>query len=77
MLLTGIGRDGAMGLLTLKEKGWHTIAQGEKTRVVYGMPTTAEKRAAMRILPLHETGESVAGSIRKPNVSYPRLLWPG
>jgi len=45
--------------------------------VVYGMPTTAEKRAAMRILPLHETGESVAGSIRKPNVSYPRLLWPG
>ncbi len=66
VLLTGMGRDGAKGLLTLKEKGWYTIAQDEKTSVVYGMPAAAaEKGAAMRILPLHEIGESVARNIRK------------
>ena len=61
-----MGRDGAKGLLTLKEKGWHTIAQDEKTSVVYGMPAAAaEKGAASRILPLQEIGESVTHSIRK------------
>ena len=66
VLLTGMGRDGAKGMLALKEKGWHTIAQDEKTSVVYGMPAAAaEKGAAIRILPLHEIGESVAHNIRK------------
>lgn len=66
VLLTGMGRDGAKGLLSLKEKGWHTIAQDEKTCVVYGMPAAAaEKGAALRILPLHEIGSSVAHHIGK------------
>lgn len=66
VLLTGMGRDGAKGLLALKEKGWHTIAQDEKSSVVYGMPgAAAEKGAAVRILPLHEIGESIAHNIRK------------
>ena len=69
VLLTGMGRDGAKGLLALKDKGWHTIAQDEKTSVVYGMPAAAaEKGAAIRILPLHEIGESVAHNIRKRSV---------
>ena len=37
-LLTGMGTDGAEGMLRLRSLGWHTIAQNESTCVVYGMP---------------------------------------
>ncbi len=40
-LLTGMGRDGAAGLLRLKKSGWHTIAQDEASSAVYGMPRAA------------------------------------
>jgi len=40
-LLTGMGRDGAQGLLTLRKAGWRTMAQDEKTSIVYGMPRAA------------------------------------
>ena len=41
ILLTGIGQDGARGLLQLKESGAHTIAQSERSCVVFGMPAAA------------------------------------
>lgn len=41
VLLTGMGRDGAAGLLHMREAGAHTIAQSESTCVVYGMPREA------------------------------------
>jgi len=41
VILTGIGVDGAKGIKAIKEKGGFTIAQDEKTSVVYGMPKTA------------------------------------
>lgn len=57
VLLTGMGRDGAAGLLSLREEGHHTIAQDEETSVVYGMPKAAMQiDAAKEILPLHEIG---------------------
>jgi chemotaxis response regulator CheB len=57
VLLTGMGTDGARGLLALKNRGWHTIAQDEATSVVYGMPKAAvERGAATEILPLHHIG---------------------
>jgi len=40
-LLTGMGRDGAAGLLEMRQAGAHTLAQSEETCVVYGMPREA------------------------------------
>lgn len=54
LLLTGMGRDGAQGMLTLKEKGAHTIAQDEASSIVWGMPKEAiNLNAAKEILPLN------------------------
>ncbi len=61
VLLTGMGRDGANGLLSLRAAGWHTIAQDERTSVVYGMPrAAAEIGAAIEVLPLEEIGPAIA-----------------
>ncbi len=60
-LLTGMGRDGAMGLLEVRKAGGLTIAQDEATCVVYGMPREAVLLgAAERVLPLEEIGPVLA-----------------
>ncbi len=60
-LLTGMGRDGAAGLLEIKESGGLTLAQDEATSVVFGMPREAVLLgAACRVLPLGEIGEALA-----------------
>jgi two-component system chemotaxis response regulator CheB len=59
-LLTGMGRDGAAGLLELRRAGSVTIAQDEATSVVYGMPREAALiGAAERILPLSQIGPAI------------------
>jgi two-component system, chemotaxis family, response regulator WspF len=60
VLLTGIGQDGARGLLKLRRSGHHTIAQDEKTSVVYGMPKAAvELNAATDVLPVGQIPGSI------------------
>jgi len=55
VIMTGMGDDGARGLLEMKEAGAKTIAQDEKSCVVFGMPKEAIKLgAADRILPLEQ-----------------------
>lgn len=54
-LLSGMGKDGAEGLLALRNTGWHTIAQDRDSSVVYGMPKAAvERNAAVETLPLDQ-----------------------
>jgi two-component system chemotaxis response regulator CheB len=47
VLLTGMGEDGAQGLLHLRRSGAYTIAEHESTAVVYGMPKEAVRRGAV------------------------------
>jgi two-component system chemotaxis response regulator CheB len=62
-LLTGMGRDGAAGLLEIRRAGGFTIAQDEGTSVVYGMPReAAQLGAAERVLPIGHIG-SVIGQL--------------
>ncbi|NLK69485.1 MAG: chemotaxis response regulator protein-glutamate methylesterase [Clostridiaceae bacterium] len=57
IILTGMGYDGAKGLLSMRKKGARTIGQDEESSVVYGMPKVAynigavEKQAALHQIP--------------------------
>jgi two-component system response regulator WspF len=66
VVLTGIGRDGAQGLLKLRQRGWHTISQDENTSVVFGMPRAASQLgAAKRILPIGDMAHHIAGHVAR------------
>jgi two-component system chemotaxis response regulator CheB len=55
VILTGMGADGARGLLRLRRGGARTIAQDEKTSVVFGMPREAIRlEAAEAVVPIGE-----------------------
>jgi two-component system response regulator WspF len=65
-LLTGMGSDGAAGLLCLRQQGWHTIAQDQASSVVYGMPrAAAELGAARQVLPVGEIAGAVVDHFRR------------
>jgi two-component system response regulator WspF len=60
VLLTGVGRDGAQGLLGLRKLGWRTIAQDASSSVVPETPrAAAELRAAEEVLPLSEIADAI------------------
>jgi two-component system, chemotaxis family, protein-glutamate methylesterase/glutaminase len=59
-ILTGMGADGALGLLNMRKAGARTIAQDEATSVVFGMPMEAIKLgAAERIVPLQDVAKTM------------------
>jgi len=63
ILLTGMGEDGARGLLSMRQAGAHTIAQDEATCVVFGMPREAIARgAAVEVLPLERVAGAISGA---------------
>ena len=60
IIMTGMGDDGAKGLLEMKNAGAYTIAQDEASSVVFGMPKEAINRgAASKVLPL----DKIAGEM--------------
>ncbi len=64
-LLTGMGRDGALGLLSLRQNGALTIGQDEASSVVYGMPREAALLGAVeRVTPLSQVGPLLAELFR-------------
>jgi len=73
-LLTGMGADGARGLGEMQEAGSITIAQDEKTSVVWGMPGEAVKRgAAQKVVPLDQIPSSLAILVKEMNSPQERL----
>jgi two-component system chemotaxis response regulator CheB len=65
VLLTGMGDDGAKGLLELRNRGGATIVQDEASSAVYGMPrAAAHLEAADAILPLDEIARAILRAVR-------------
>lgn len=60
VMLTGMGDDGAQGMLEMKQAGAQTLVQDETSSIVWGMPGAAIRLgAAEQILPLHNIAETV------------------
>lgn len=69
VLLTGMGEDGAQGLLDMRKSGGATVAEHESSAVVYGMPAAAVRlNAAARVLPLEQVAPHLVRlAQRKPS----------
>lgn len=73
-ILTGMGADGAQGLLAMRRAGARTIAQDESTCVVFGMPREAIKLgAAERVVPLPRVAHAILSALEPGPSAQPRL----
>ncbi len=64
VVLTGMGKDGAAGMLALHRSGWLTIAQDRETSLIYGMPKAcAEAGAVVQVLPLARIAGAIAQEV--------------
>lgn len=67
VIMTGMGDDGAKGMLEMKEAGAFNIAQDESTSVVFGMPNEAIKHGGVdKVLPLHEIAREIIWNCSDP-----------
>ena len=68
VILTGMGRDGAQGLLEMRNAGGHTLGQDEASCVVYGMPRVAQEIGAVeRQLPLTRLSSAILDLCASPH----------
>lgn len=68
VILTGMGYDGAKGLLAMRRKGARTLGQDRKSSVVYGMPKVAfEIGAVERQIPLETMAQALVTLLRREN----------
>lgn len=66
IIMTGMGKDGARGLLEMRKAGAYTIAQDEASCVIYGMPKEAVAiGAAARVAPLHEISRVLLDGLKE------------
>jgi two-component system, chemotaxis family, protein-glutamate methylesterase/glutaminase len=73
VLLTGMGSDGAAGLLAMRQKGARTIAQDESTCVVFGMPKEAIRLGgAERVVPLPRISHTILSCLEVAQASTSR-----
>jgi two-component system chemotaxis response regulator CheB len=64
VMLTGMGHDGADGMVAMRKAGARTIAQDEATSVVFGMPKVAFERGGVeRLAPIHHIAQIVMGML--------------
>jgi two-component system chemotaxis response regulator CheB len=70
VILTGMGRDGAAGLLRMKRAGAYTLAQDEATSIVFGMPREAIALGAVdEVVSIHSMAERVLEAVRGRRVA--------
>ena len=66
VILTGMGNDGATGLLNMRNSGARTIAQDEASSIVFGMPKEAiAKNAAEKIVPLSDVAKTMINLVQR------------
>jgi two-component system chemotaxis response regulator CheB len=64
VILTGMGKDGAEGMTSIKRNGGHTIAQNKETCAVFGMPREAiERNCIDNVLPITEMGGFITSTL--------------
>ncbi|WP_456487820.1 protein-glutamate methylesterase/protein-glutamine glutaminase [Candidatus Alkanophaga liquidiphilum] len=64
VVLTGMGRDGAAGIIRIKERGGRTIACDERTSLIFGMPKAAIETGCVDIVaPLHEIPKGILNAL--------------
>jgi two-component system chemotaxis response regulator CheB len=73
IILSGMGKDGAAGLLNMKKAGAYTIGQDEKTSVVYGMPMVAFNIGAVMVqAPIENISEILTKHLTPADKLLPR-----
>ena len=74
VILTGMGKDGADGLLAMRRRGAMTVGQDEASSLIYGMPREAFERGAVeRQLPLNAIGPAIMGAWHPETAVPPKM----
>lgn len=75
VILSGMGRDGAAGLLDMRQRGAWTIGQNKDSSIVYGMPRAAAETGALtQELPLRDIGHAVLKAASRSPGSLPQSV---